>query len=317
MANYYTTYATKSTEEFNKRESAKEKLLEVIKTPIKYDIYPTVITSNTDKFIEDKLYNERQQYTNAPLRQGDYTYRGYNADSVYSSLYQKIFMLNKALWEVEPKTLATAYLELFEEFELFEQWGVTAGDFHYGTDDLSSKVRITARKCGIDMTSGLEIANGHGFWRGMNTHTGGSGSYSKKADFKVYAEDVKRELQRGDKAFDVTNDKYGVTLRIRDILPCMYTMLNLFCGMYRDIFNYRYAKNVTAGTTPQFTKASGFDEYKYRQNGGQNFEMGWLCIAGGVFMALVMSSSPMAVVLFALPAIGIGILNVVLGWNSQ
>ena len=314
MANYYTTYRDVQRAEFKKQDDAKTQLMERIKTPIKYDIYPTIVTSDTDKDIEQTLYDNRNMYTNAPLHKGDYTYRGYNCESKYQRLYKKVFDLNKDLWEVPPMELASAYLDLYKEFTLFEQWNDYTYDLHADSGDWGTKARLTARKCGIDMTAGLQIANKMGFFRAYHEYTAGAGVYDKKEDFKRYNEDLQREFNKGKKSFE--SDTYFAK-NIRDQLPCMYTMLNLFCGMYRDIFCYRNRNATESIRSPQMVKASGFDEYKYKQNGGENFELGWLTIAGGVFMALIMSSSPMAVVLFALPVIGIGILNVVLGWNSQ
>ena len=314
MGTYYRTYKDVANEDFQTQNDARNQLAKLIKTPIKYDIYPTIVSSDVDKDIEKELYNNRNMYTNAPLRKGEYTYTGYNRITIYEQLYKRIFDLNKSLWEVPPMELATAYLDLFKEFELFEQWNEYTYDLHAGVGELGTKARLVARKCGIDMESGLQFANKTGFFEAFNKYTAGTGTYNNKSDFKEYAEDVQKEINKGKESFE-SNEYFAQ--QTRDKLPCMYTMLNLFCGMYRDIFWYRNGKNIIETFEPQMVKATGFDEYKYKQNGGENFEIGWIVIAAGMVMGMILSPSPMAVVLIALPIIIIGIVNVILGWNSQ
>ena len=313
MGAYYRTYKDVQREEFHNQEDARLQLLEKVKTPIKYDIYPTIVTSKTDEEIESELYNHRFDYDNSRLHTGSYIYNGYNKDYKYKRLYTKIFDLNKSLWEVPPMELATAYLDLFEEFELFEVCNDYVYDFHADPDDRGAKARLAARKCGINMISGLQFANKTGFFRALNEYTAGAGVYKDKSDFKRYAEDVQIEVNKGKESFE--SDEYFAQ-QTRDKLPCMYTMLNLFCGMYRDIFYYRNRKEVEQYYSPQMIRATGFDEYKYQTNGGKNFETGWMVVGLALIWFLLTYSNPTVTMITTVPMTIIGIINIILGWKS-
>ena len=321
MGTYYRTYKDVIATKNQNQSNIVKMIAEKIKNPIKYDIYPTIIASNTDETIEYKLYSNRTLYTNTLTRQGEYTYTGYDADILYTSLYQKIYELNVALWEVSPIELATAYLDLYEEFQLFEQWNTFMADVACDPGTFGTKARLTARKCGIDMTSGLEVANTTGFFKALNYYTGGVGSYYRKSDFAKYVQNIEAEINKGDNAFDVTDDEYGMIATTRDILPCMYTMLNLFCGMYRDIFIYRNPKFAT-DETPKLNKANGFDEYRYRKNNGELFDISKILLMAGIIIVFIMfgqatnSDDAVGTLIMGTPFVVIGLMGVFSGWNS-
>ena len=319
MGTYYRIYKDVDNEKFQAQYDARNQLAELIKTPIKYDIYPTIVASDVDKDIEAILYNHRNDYTCSSFHKGDYTYRGYGAVAQYQRLYTRIFELNSAVWEVPPIELATAYLELLKEYTLFEQWNNFTYDIHIDvSNDWGTKARLVARKCGIDMTSGLQIANRSGFIGAIRDYTGGAYSYFDKSYFEQFAKSISKELELGETAFTRNNP---VTISDRDKLPCMYTMLNLFCGMYRDIFWYRNDKQTVGTLEPQLTKATGFDERKYKQNGGENYEMGMKLFVGSIIMFFVFAIfCPDAIdFLFVCLVINIVIamVNIYIGRNSQ
>ena len=317
--NYYRTNSTQHTEVYNKETNAEKVLMERVKNPIKYNIYPDIITSNVDDFIESQLKAYRLSYTNAPLHHGSYVYTGYNADGVYKNLYNSIFQKNEQVWNVEPKVLAEAYLELYEEYKLFTDWNPYTYQFHNGLDDFSSKLRLAARKCGINMINGLQFANGKGLHSAIRNTTGNGCGFYDKGEFDKFASKLKNEFEKGDNAF--SNIDTSTHVYVRDTLPCIYTLLNLFVGLYRDIFFYRVplAENIQK---PECLKTTGFDEVKYQNCGGKNYDSGKellivTLIIGIPFMIFSGDGAGYFFLLMVLPMLIIAIVNMIAGRNSQ
>ena len=308
MSNYYYTCYDKENEERIKQKKAESELKTLTQRPIKWDIFPTIVVSDTDKTIEDRLYKMRHMYSSqtAPLHQGEYVYNGYDKVEVYSTLYRKIFRLNEQVWNVPPYELATAYLELWEEFETFETWKPLTEQWHMSLMPDAKKMRLAARKCGLTFLSQLDIANKNGLSSATRTYTTGCCIFGDKKGLSEFTKKVKEEVKRGDNAF--SGEAYNMVDE-RATLPCAYTILNIFVGMYREIYRKCHMNDDIIPPT-YIDKLNGFEEYSYRKTGGENWEYGAILFAiSFIFIPICL---PIAII-----GIVIGAFNMILGFESQ
>ena len=238
-------------------------------------------------------------------------------------MYNEIFYLNRQVWEVPPLELATAYLELWEEYETFEKWKPYTDHYDTGLTPDCKTMRLAARKCGLSFCGKLDIANNHGLADAIMKRTTGYWTIHSKDELKKFTDIVREEIKRGDKCFE--GELYGMKEK-RSTLPCAYTILNLFVGMYREIYR-RHFPNEKILPPTYLENVKGFEEYTYQQKGGQGYDISKaiLITTGIVFLLMLITSVVtggfegfgIITLIFFLPCTIVGVAGMIEGADSQ